>query len=107
MAEDRKTVTVFCRIANGVELRLFKPGYDDGTGSGYRPIVGTGPKVLLKGPSGLAAGTADHAGVHAEPVANEIDAAWWAEWQEQNKGHNPLFDRGFVYEEKAEEEAAQ
>jgi hypothetical protein len=95
MEENRKTVKVFCRVANGVELRLTKDGYDDGTGFHHK--IQYGEPVVLGGPSALHAGVNDHA-LHSPTAAaeNEVDANFWAEWAKQNE-RNPLLAQGMIF----------
>ena len=102
MTEAPKTVTVGCRIVNGLTIRHCKPGYDDGTGSGYRPVYPTGPAVHLNGPSALHAGANNHA-LHDKASAQEteVDETWFAEWLKQNE-KNPIVTQGMVYLVKPE-----
>jgi hypothetical protein len=87
---------IACRQVNGVRIRLFKPGYDDGTGDGVKPIVGDGPLVLLRGPSPVHAGAGDTGSLSSAPVINEVDADFADKWFAQNE-NNPLVKQGFVY----------
>lgn len=90
------TVKIGCRMINGVALRLFKKGFDDGTGDGVQPTVSDGPLVRLRGPHPVHAGAGDTSALHCEPVINEVDAEFWAKWAEQNAA-NPIFAQGYVY----------
>lgn len=93
MPEDRRrTVKVMCSIPNGVELRTFAPGYDDGTGTGNRMQQRVTGTVLLKGPSSLDAGVNAPSGV---PVETEVDAEFWDTWLNQNE-KNTLLTTGAV-----------
>lgn len=83
-----------CRIVNGVKLRLFKEGYDDGTGK--CPIVPSGEQVTLAGPSARDAGTC--APGEGDPSITMVSDAFWKDWVAQNKGKNPLFDLGHIYD---------
>ena len=94
--DAKRTVTVFCRVANGVELCLFRPGYDDGTGSGYHPVLHVGAPVVLKGPSARGAGANDGALHKFDGVPNEVDAEFWVAWAKQN-ALNPLFANGLIF----------
>lgn len=91
--EKRRTVRVSCNIVNGVELALFERGEDDGTGSGYRPIVAKGPRVVLKGPSGIRAGLLQAS--HGAGVVTEVDAEWFDKWWAANQ-KNPLVLAGQI-----------
>lgn len=83
-----------CRIVNGVKLRLFKEGYDDGTGK--RPIVPSGEEVTLRGSSARDAGTC--ASGEGDPRITMVSDAFWENWVAQNNGKNPLFDLGHIYD---------
>jgi hypothetical protein len=101
MAEDRKTIKIFCRIANGVALRLTKKGYDDGTG--HCPQIQDGDAVTLRGPSALHAGVNDHGAHNQSPaVENEIDAEFWTKWSEQN-ARNPFLMQKMIFSPEAEQ----
>lgn len=88
-----------CRIVNGVKLRLFKEGYDDGTGKCQ--IVADGDAVTLAGPAARQAGTT--APGHGEPCITLVSDEWWQRWLAQNKGKNPLFDLGHIFDIDADE----
>ena len=79
-------VKVACRVPNGISIRRFKHGYDDGTG--YKPMIPDGLPVFLPGPSSLHTGVGNTS-ADADPVVSEVDAEWWAAWLEENK-LNPL-----------------
>ena len=83
---------IACDVVNGVKLRLFKEGPDDGAGK--RPPVIDGEAVVLKGPSARAAGTCSPA--IGEPCINLVSDEWWDKWVAQNRGVNPLLDLGHV-----------
>lgn len=87
-------VRVECYHPGGLMLRLFRPGYDDGTGQ--TPMVVDGAGVRLNGPSTITAGGVGNPGSSDLPGITEIDAAWWAAWVEQNAGKNPLYDAGVI-----------
>lgn len=89
-------VKVACRQINGVTIALFKPGYDDGTGSGYRPIVRDGSPVVLKGPSSLHTGAGNTGGAGLEAGITEVDADFMERWIAQNKDKNPLLNFGMI-----------
>lgn len=95
MAEERKKVGVACSIVNGVELRLHERIYDDDTASatGRKVAIPVGESVVLRGPSALAAGTG-HPGDGAA-VVTQVDAEWFARWEEQNKG-STLLESGAI-----------
>jgi hypothetical protein len=75
-----ETVTVYCSIVNGAELDLFDAKFSDGTGlDQYFPSE----RVILKGPSGRAAGFGNPSSGPA--IANEVDATFWVRWLAKNK----------------------
>lgn len=90
------TVTVGCKVLNGVMIRLSKRGYDDGTGDGERPFVHDGPGIRLNGPSALGAGTGDASGQGLEPGLTDVNAEWMASWLDQHK-LDPLVTGGHVF----------
>lgn len=91
----RSKVRVSCLIPNGLELRLFTKGYDDGTG--FRPIIEdrSKPRVFLAGPNSLAAGVGNTMLTASEPVVTEVDAEYFALWLEQNE-KNTLVTGGLI-----------
>ena len=95
MDDERKTVTVYCRVVNGVTLRLFHMGHDDGTGSGYHPIVSAGRDVFLRGPSARGAGVQQRADMSVV-VANEVDADFWTQWHAVHM-NDPLSRQGMIW----------
>ena len=100
--DTRKTVRVACRLVNGIELRLHKPGYDDGTGSGYRPAI-LDRRVALKGPHSRAAGVGQAS--MGEPLINEgVDADFMAAWLSQN-AKSMLVGERLIYVVDGEPEA--
>lgn len=90
-----ETARVACDIVNGISVRLMKPGFDDGTGDGVKPMIHDGAAVTFRGPSSLHAGTANSSGAGAEPVVTEVDAGWWARWLEQNE-KSPIVTGGHL-----------
>lgn len=88
MAE--RSIKVRCSVPNGIELRLFAEGHDDGTG--HRPMRPTGDPVILRGPSSLDGGIS---GTGTDAVENEIPANFWQAWREQN-WQNPLVTSGQI-----------
>lgn len=96
------TVTIGCRITNGVVLRRHEEGPDDGTGA--KRIVPCGPKVRLNGPPAIASGTTSPSAAHASPGLTKVDAEWWDVWSAENR-KSTLIAGGFVFlvDEKAEE----
>ncbi len=79
-----RTVKIACLIPNGIYVRLYKSGFDDGTGDGVKPTVHDGPAVRLNGPSPLHTGVGNTDPVDIEPGFTEVDAEWWEKWVEQN-----------------------
>lgn len=82
---------VSCSIPGGIELRLFKRGYDDG--AGVRPMVPDGPAFLLPGPETRNAGVGAESG--GAPVITEVDEKFMDAWLEQNE-RNPLVANGSI-----------
>lgn len=104
--QQQKKRRIACRVVNGVKLRLFKEGYDDGTGK--KPMVVDGDAVVVAGPSGHGAGVGAPSGFGGGYSITEVDDAFWTAWVAQNEGKNPLLDGGEIYdldeaEAKAEE----
>ena len=94
---------IACSIVNGIKLRLFKEGFDDGTGKCQ--VVAYGDPVTLNGPSARAAGTsAPSAG---EPCITLVSDEFWDQWRGQNEGKNPLLDLGHIYDLDAKREEAE
>ena len=91
-----KMVKVGCRVPNGVMIRLSKPGFDDGTGSGVREMVHDGPGVRLNGPSSIDTGAGNTDRRDLPPGETEVDAEWWRKWAEQHR-LNPLLTSGNVF----------
>jgi len=92
MEQERKTVKIRCGVANGIELQLWKQGFDDGTG--VKPTVVDGLPVRLKGPSGLRAGVGN-TNLKDLIEVTEVDAEWWSKWLAQN-AKNPMVEMGFI-----------
>ena len=90
-------VRVACRIPNGISIRLYKTGWDDGTGDGVKPTVPDGPFVRLAGPSSRLTGAGATNRLDLEPSITEVDADWMNKWIEQNRGKNPFLDTGLIY----------
>lgn len=91
----RRTVKVMCSIPNGVELRTFGPGYDDGTGTGNQIAPRVVDSIVLRGPPALSAGVNSPEGY---PVETEVDAEAWDRFMEQNKKvPHPLLADASVY----------
>lgn len=63
--EKRNTVKVGCTVPNGLELRLYKLGHPDESGS--RRQVPEGPTVTLRG------------------AETPVDAEFWRAWLAQNE----------------------
>lgn len=103
MTEQRRMVSVGCRVPNGIMIRLSKVGPDDGTGDGVKMMGHDGPGVRLSGPSSLHAGAGNTEGRGLEPEFTTVDAEWFAQWLEQH-ALDPLVTMGQVFEEKAKGE---
>lgn len=89
-------VKVACRQVGGISLRLYRRGWDDGTGVTLN--VPVGDAVVLNGPPhqghslGIGLSDSNELGVGYTMV----DEAWMSEWMEQNKGKNPFVDMGLI-----------
>ena len=58
-------VKVECRVVNGITIKRFKPGPDDGTGK--QPPAPIDGGITLNGPSGLHAGVGSSGAEGAPP----------------------------------------
>ena len=101
---EKPKVKVACSVPNGLAIRLFKVGYDDGTGDNVKPMIGDGAGVRLNGPSALHTGAGNTSPTDLEPGITEVDAEWWGKWLAQNQ-QNPFVAERFVYEFKEEAKA--
>jgi hypothetical protein len=92
-------VKVACHHIGGLSIRLFRQGWDDGTGSGIKPIVPVGAPVVLSGPPNRrdSLGTNSSGRVANSFGITEVDEEFMNEWVAQNSGKNPLLDSGVVY----------
>lgn len=94
---QKKTMKrIACQHVNGISLRLFKEGPDDGTGQ--KPQVVDGPPVILSGPNARGAGVGTPSGYGGGFSVTDVDPEYWAAWLAQNKGKNPLLDGGLIYD---------
>lgn len=103
---ERAKIKVACTVPNGLAIRLFKVGYDDGTGDNVKPMIGDGPGIRLHGPSALHTGVSNTGGIGLEPGITEVDAEWWGLWLKQNE-KNPFVGECLVYEFKDEGKKAE
>lgn len=95
------SVSVACKLPNGLALRVFKmiPHSEPVMGGGTRETelaVQVGDTVTLKGyaaPFGMAP-NAPVAGGYA--ITSGVDADFWAAWLEQNAEH-PVVKNGLVF----------
>ena len=96
---------VACTVLNGITICKWKPGYDDGTGDGMKPMVKDGPPLRLNGPGGRLAGAGNSdGGVDLPPVVTEVPDDWgFDRWLEQNK-ENPFVTEGLIKLVQVEEE---
>ena len=69
-------VKVACTVVNGIMIRRSKPGFDDGTGDGMKPMVHDGPGIRLNGPSALHTGAGNTTREDLDPVITEVDDEW-------------------------------
>lgn len=89
--EDQpQIVKVACGHAGGLQLRLLDPE------PGKEQAPGKMTSVVLQGPSAFLTGVQAPAG--AGEVINEVDAEFWAEWLEQNRGKSPILTSGLIRE---------
>lgn len=96
MSETRSVVKVACSIVNGLKLRVSRPGYDEGTGSGMKMPAFDAQQVTLKGPSPIDAGVGSPSSSKTGGVGiTEVDAEFFARWLEQNE-RNPIVQQGCV-----------
>jgi hypothetical protein len=89
MAKGNKTVTVACRLPNGLDLRLFRmEEWDEPVmGGGFRKTkraVQYGEVVTLKG-TAVPFGSAPTASPHGYALTHGVPADVWEQWLEQNK----------------------
>jgi hypothetical protein len=91
MTEERRaTRKVRCSVPNGIELRRYAPGFDDGTGQ--RPLRALPGSVVIPGPSSLEAG----ANAMNQPgVVTEVDAEFIDGWMKEN-AKSELVTSGFI-----------
>ena len=93
------TVTVACKIPNGLELRAMESyeWHEPVMGGGTRPVTlfrQKGDSVVVKGPAAPeGVGIVNPGGYH---MTSGIDADFWAAWLEQNKD-TPLVKSHMVY----------
>lgn len=95
MSEERRKIRVSCSIPNGIELRLFVRGVDDGTGAHPYVEDRSRPRVFLAGPSSLHAGVGNTMMTTQEPAVTEVDEEYFAEWLKQNE-KNTLVTGGLI-----------
>lgn len=95
-------VKVACRVPNGLNIRLSKPGFDDGTG--VKAMVHDGPGVRLNGPSVLQTGAGNTMREDLPPGETSVDADWMGRWLDQNST-NPLvtMEQVFLLDEEKKE----
>jgi hypothetical protein len=87
------TVTIGCRVVNGIALRLCKPGYDDGTGT--HPVRPYGPTVTLRGPGGVGDGV-NRSPAGGAVMNHGIDRQFITAWLEQHR-LDPIVRDGFIF----------
>jgi hypothetical protein len=85
--EKRDPVKVTCGLPNGIELRVYGPGHDDGTGTGNAIAPRVVDSFVLRGPSAVNSGVINP----AEPVVNDVPADFWDAWTAQNEKQPPTF----------------
>ena len=89
-------VKVACHVVNGLMIRLFKRGWDDGTGDGVAPMVVDGPGVRLTGIHAIHAGAGNTEAKTRPPGITEIDGEWFDRWLVQNQ-QNPFVKDGMIH----------
>lgn len=86
-------VKVECRVVNGITIKRFKAGYDDGTGK--QPLAPIDRGITLNGPSGLHAGAGASGAEGAEPGITIVDKEWIEAWLVEN-AKTPLVSESYV-----------
>lgn len=76
-------VKVLCRIVNGVTIKRYAEGFDDGTGK--KPLAPIDRGVTLNGPSALHAGAGNAGGESSEPGETIVDKEWIEAWLKENE----------------------
>ncbi len=76
-------VKVACRAVNGLKIKRFKPGYDDG--GGKQPPIPIDAGITLNGPSGLHAGAGNPSADGQEPGITLVDKEWIEAWIAENE----------------------
>jgi hypothetical protein len=101
MAEEkRKLVRVACLVPNGLLIRRFKPGPEDGGGA----LVAVGPGIRLNGPSSLHTGVGSTERKELDPGITEVDAEWMDAFLAQNPADkNQMIADRLVYVMKDDE----
>lgn len=87
------TVTVACKIPNGLRLRVFKETkvQEPVMGGGTKEVPRfdqDGPEVVVRGPAVAFGQTLQFAA--SGYALTTIDAEFWAKWREQNKEHDAV-----------------
>jgi hypothetical protein len=98
-----KLVKVACHVPNGIMIRRYKAGFDDGTGDNVKPMVHEGAAVRLNGTGALQTGAGSTHRDDIPPGITEIDAEWWAAWLGENAG-NPLVTGKYIFAIKEDDE---
>lgn len=86
------TVTVACRIPNGLVLQLFdmvdvdEPLMGGGLRTVSRAVPSSKPRVKINGPARFQGKDAEHTIVHGVGLTFNVDADFFAEWQRQHRG---------------------
>lgn len=76
-------VKVLCRIVNGLTIKRYAEGFDDGTGK--KPLVPIDAGITLNGPSALHAGAGNTDGSGSEPGVTIVDKEWIEAWLTANE----------------------
>lgn len=87
------TVTVACKIPNGLRLRVFKETkvQEPVMGGGTKEVPRfdqDGPEVVVRGPAVPFGQTLQFAA--SGYALTTVDAEFWAKWREQNKDHDAV-----------------
>lgn len=88
-----ETVTVACKIPNGLQLRVFKMvDSPEPVAGGTRTVKRAqqdGDAISVRGPA-MPFGQALQNGVGGYALTSGISAEFWAKWLEQNKDHDAV-----------------
>lgn len=95
------TVSVACKVPNGLILRLFEPveANEPVMGGGFRKVHAfrpTGKNVTIKGPAHRLEMAPSVPVIGGYGLTHGVDADFWSKWLEQNK-ESPLVTSGQIF----------